>query len=92
MFMRMGARVLERISPLGLIIGGASLALSIPPLRKGLRKVAVMAVGGVMMVADQVQSLMARGREEAKDIIAEASMSDLEDDMISVEEMKNRSL
>lgn len=70
--LRWGSRILERSSPAGLIVGGAALALTLPPVRRGLRATAVLATRGVLMVADKINYLGATLQETAEDLVAEA--------------------
>lgn len=70
--LRWGSHILERSTPAGLIVGGAALALTLPPVRRGLRATAVLATRGVLMIADKVNYLGASLQETAEDLIAEA--------------------
>jgi methyl-accepting chemotaxis protein len=70
--LRIGSRLLERTSPLGLLAAGAVLAVSLPPVRKGLRCAAVVTTRGVLGALDYAQELAANVREQAEDLVAEA--------------------
>jgi hypothetical protein len=69
---RIGARIISRSSPALLLAGGAVLALTLVPVRHGLRTVAVKATKGALIVGDGVKNLTAKLRAEATDIVAEA--------------------
>lgn len=69
-------RSLSRMmSPVGLLIGGSLLVLSLPPVRRALRSAAVHAVAGVLILSERVQNMASSGREEIEDIVMEAKMS-----------------
>lgn len=70
--LRWGSRVLQQSSPAALIVGGAALAMTLPPVRRGLRATAVLATRGVLMVADKINYLGASLQESAEDLLAEA--------------------
>lgn len=76
MFMQMGSRLLQRMSPVGLLFAGTALALSLPPVRRGIRSAAVMTTRGILMAASAVQHTGSAIREEIKDIMAEARETD----------------
>lgn len=75
--MRSISRIIERTSPTGLIIGGAVLALSLPPVRNLLRSTAVTAIAGALTLSERFQDMLASGRGEMEDIVLEAKMSQL---------------
>lgn len=72
MLMQIGSRFLQRMSPVGLLLAGTVLALSIPPVRKGIRSAAVMTTRSILMAAGAVQHTGSAIREEVMDIVAEA--------------------
>jgi phosphopantothenate synthetase len=72
--------MLERTSPAGLLVGGAVLALSIPPVRRALRSAAVSITAGMLTLTERVQNMMATGREELEDLVVEAKMSQITKD------------
>lgn len=67
-----GSRLIQRTSPVGLIAGTVALALAIPPVRRGLRSVAVLAAGGILSASDEAKKLAAQSRESLQDIMSEA--------------------
>lgn len=69
--LRMGARILSRSSPLLLVASGAALALTFPPIRRGLRTAAVKATKGVLIVSDQIKDVTTKMRAGASDMAAE---------------------
>jgi hypothetical protein len=69
---RMGSRLLQRTSPWTLLAAGAALAITLPPVRKGLRCAAVVTARGLLTVADSARELTADLREKLEDIAAEA--------------------
>lgn len=89
--MRSISRVIERTSPAGLIIGGAVIALSLPPVRNLLRSAAVTAVAGALTLSERAQNIIASGREGVKDILREAEMTqiarDIDDEKRSIGHM-----
>lgn len=90
-FMRLGSGLLQRVTPAGLILTGATLALTLPPVRNGLRGAAVLTAKGVLMVADEIRSAGAHLKEEVEDIVAEARMGDGNDAWADeVEDLKER--
>jgi hypothetical protein len=70
--LRWGSHILERSTPAALIVGGAAVALTLPPVRRGLRATAVLATRGILMVADKISDVGASLQETAEDLIAEA--------------------
>jgi len=68
----MGARIISRSSPALLIAGGAALALSCLPIRRGLHTVAVKATKGALVVGDEVKNLTSKMRTGASGIVKEA--------------------
>lgn len=78
--MRWGASMIQRTSPAGLILLGAGLALTLPPVRRGLRSSAVAAIRGVMTVSESVQETLSGMREGMENIVSEARGSDGLDD------------
>jgi ubiquinone biosynthesis protein COQ9 len=77
MLMRMGARLLEgRLSPYSLAFAGAALAISLPPVRKGLRMAAVLATRSILTMTDTIRHTGAIIREEMENIVAEARETD----------------
>ncbi|MDR3565657.1 MAG: hypothetical protein P4N59_30045 [Negativicutes bacterium] len=77
--LRLATRVMARSSPLVLAAGGLVIGLSIPAVRHTIRRGAILAVGGIIAVADAVKPL---GNELAK-IIEEAKM--VGEDVIKLE-------
>lgn len=75
-FLRMGSRMLSRTSPLGLITGGVVVAMAVPAVRKGLRRVAVVGLSGVLSLTDEARQLSASSRQKIKDLISEAKNTD----------------
>jgi hypothetical protein len=73
---RMGSRMLQRTSPWGLIAAGVALAVTLPPVRKGLRCAAIVTTRGILTVADQAREFAANLQEQAEDIVAEARYGD----------------
>ncbi|MEG6585453.1 hypothetical protein [Dendrosporobacter sp. 1207_IL3150] len=71
-----GSRILTRTSPLGLIIGGAAIALAIPTVRKGLRAGAVLAVRGVLSVSEEAKRISTKSRHTMQSMMAEAQGDD----------------
>lgn len=67
-----GSRVLTRTSPLGLAVGGAAIALSIPAIRKGLRRTTVIALGGIITATDEAKRLSIQSRQKLHALIDEA--------------------
>jgi hypothetical protein len=53
--LRWGFKMLERTSPWGLVAGGIFLAMSIPAVRKGLRRVVVATAAEVMAVSESLR-------------------------------------
>lgn len=74
--LRFGSHLLSRASPVGIILGGTALALTVPPLRRGLRTVAVVATRGVLSIADEAKRVTAVSRENMESIINEAKDPD----------------
>ncbi|HWR41913.1 hypothetical protein [Sporomusa sp.] len=70
--LRMGARIISKSSPILLIASGTALALTLPPVRRGLRTFAVKATKGALIVSDEVKNLTAKMRDKASDIVVEA--------------------
>jgi hypothetical protein len=70
--LRFGSNLLRRSSPLGIILGGAALALAIPPVRQGFRTVAVAATRGILSITDEAKRITLTSRENMKDIMSEA--------------------
>jgi len=70
--LRFGSHMLRRSSPFGIILGGAVLALAIPPVRQGFRTVAVAATRGILSITDEAKRITSTSRENMKDIISEA--------------------
>lgn len=69
---RWGSRFLKHSSPTMLIATGAALALTLPPVRRGLRSALVLTTRGLLRLTDQVQYLGATMKEELEDVVAEA--------------------
>ncbi|QJW48651.1 hypothetical protein HA075_25210 [bacterium BFN5] len=67
-----GSRVLTRTSPLGLAVGGAAIALSIPAVRKGLRRTTVIALSGIITATDEAKRLSIQYRQKLHALIDEA--------------------
>lgn len=76
MLMQMGSRLLQRMSPVGLILAGSALVLTMPPVRRGIRAGAVLATRGVLMAVDAIRHTGSVIREEVADITAEARETD----------------
>jgi len=74
--LRFGSHLLSRTSPVGIILGGTALALTVPPLRRGLRTVAVLATRGVLSISDEAKRVTKISRENMEDMINEAKDSD----------------
>jgi hypothetical protein len=70
--LRFGTQLLRRSSPFGIILGGAVLALAIPPVRKGFRTVAVAATRGILSITDEAKKITSTSHENMRDIISEA--------------------
>ena len=70
--LRIGARLLSRSSPALLLAGGAVLALTLTPVRQGLRLAAVQATKGALLVGEGVTSVTTKLKSEAAGIVAEA--------------------
>lgn len=73
--LRFGSQLL-RSSPVGIILGGTALALAVPPIRQGLRTVAVAAVGVILSITDEAKRVTSASRESMEDIISEAKDPD----------------
>jgi hypothetical protein len=71
-----GSRFIHRMSPVGLVAGTVALALVVPPVRRGLRSIAVTAAGGVLSVTDEAKKLIGQSREGVQDIVSEAKSGD----------------
>lgn len=67
-----GSRILTRTSPLGLAVGGAVIALSIPAVRKGLRRTSVIALSGIITATDEAKRLSIQSRQKLHALVAEA--------------------
>lgn len=74
--LRFGSHLLRRSSPVGIILGGTALALTIPPIRQGLRSLAVAATRGVLSITDEAKKVTSASRESMEDIISEAKNPD----------------
>ena len=74
-----GSRVLSRTSPLGLAVGGAVLALSIPAVRKGLRKTTVVALSGIISVTDEAKRVSAHSRQKLHAFVNEIKQGECGD-------------
>ncbi|MBP2662081.1 MAG: hypothetical protein H6Q71_29 [Firmicutes bacterium] len=61
--LRYGSRILQGVAPLGLVVGGITLALAIPGVRKGLRSVAVTGIAGVLSGVESIKSIGREARE-----------------------------
>ncbi|MBP2652728.1 MAG: hypothetical protein H6Q73_297 [Firmicutes bacterium] len=61
--LRYGSRILERAAPFGLVVGGVTLALAIPGVRKGLRAVAVTGIAGILSGFEYVKNIGNEARE-----------------------------
>lgn len=70
--MRLGSRFIESSSPVALIATGAAIAVAFPPVRKGLRSVAVLTTRGALALADSVRGLGNQIKESTADIVSEA--------------------
>ncbi|VBB05088.1 Hypothetical protein LUCI_0294 [Lucifera butyrica] len=70
--LKIGSRILGGSSPSLLVATGAVLALTFPPVRRGLRAAAVVATKGVLAVSDRVTNLSTGIRQGASGIIDEA--------------------
>lgn len=72
--LRYGAGLLQRTSPAGLLLGGAAVALTIPPVRRGLRAAAVAATRGVLSITGEakhhLQQMQATADPKADSCIA----------------------
>lgn len=75
-FMRFGANIIERSSPVGLLAGGLALALAIPPIRRSLRAIAITAVGGVLSISEEAKRITSQSRSNFQGIVAEAKSED----------------
>ncbi len=65
-------RLLSRTSPSAFLVTGAVLALSFPPVRRGLRSVAVLATRGILSVTDQMKNHHEKLKARMDDIVTEA--------------------
>lgn len=74
--LRFGTNIFERSSPVGLIVGGLAVALAIPPVRRGLRALAVTAAGGIITVGEEAKRLAVRTRTNLHDLAEEAQSKD----------------
>ncbi|SMC99712.1 hypothetical protein [Sporomusa malonica] len=70
--LRWGSQMLARTTPTGLILTGATLAIALPIVRRGLRSTALLATKGVLAITDQTKGVIARFKEDAEDFMAEA--------------------
>ena len=70
--MRLGSRFIESSSPVALIATGAAIAVAFPPVRKGIRSVAVLTTRGALALADSVRGLGAQIKESTAGIVSEA--------------------
>lgn len=69
-------RMFTRTSPTGLILGGAALALTISPVRQGLRAASVLAIRGVLSISDEAKRFTNASRQSMQDIIEEVQADD----------------
>ena len=74
--LRFGTNIFERSSPVGLIVGGLAVALAIPPVRRGLRALAVTAAGGIITVGEEAKRLAVRTRTDMHDLAGEDQRKD----------------
>lgn len=70
--LRWGSGLLERTTPAGLMIAGATLALTLPSVRRGLRSAAVLAARGVLSITDEAMSMKDRMAEDTEDLAGES--------------------
>jgi hypothetical protein len=70
--MRLGSRFIESSSPVALIATGAAIAVAFPPVRKGLRSVAVLTTRGALALADSIRGLGYQIKESTANIVSEA--------------------
>lgn len=77
--LHVGTRILRSTSPLGLIAGGVAAALAIPVLRKGVRRASVVALSGVITIADEAKHLSAQSRRKLRDLMTEVQNSEHRD-------------
>lgn len=54
-FFRWGAQMIKNATPVGLILGGTALVLTIPVIRKGLRCAAVVTARSFYSIVDQAK-------------------------------------
>lgn len=74
--LRFGSNLLARSSPMAIILGGTALALTVPPIRQGLRTLAVAATRGVLSITDEAKRVTSVSRESMEDIMSEAQDPD----------------
>jgi hypothetical protein len=65
-------RLLSKTSPTALLITGAALTLSFPPIRHGLRSAAVLAARGILSITDEMKNHSGKLKEGMNNIVAEA--------------------
>ncbi|MBE3587181.1 MAG: hypothetical protein IMW93_01235 [Thermoanaerobacteraceae bacterium] len=66
-------RVLQRTSPLGLLVSGLVVGVAVSPaLRKGMRGLLVQATKMVLVASDQVKGIGNKISEGVNDLVAEA--------------------
>jgi hypothetical protein len=70
--LRVGSRIISRSNPVLLVATGAAIALSLPPVRKGLWSAAIFATRSLIKAKEELQSLGSRLQEEAEKLVAEA--------------------
>lgn len=70
--LHMGSRIISRSSPILLAATGAAMVLAFPPVRRGLRSAAVLAIKGVLIVSDGVKEAAGKVKENAASIVQEA--------------------
>lgn len=70
-----GASALENVSPLGLVLLGASLAYTfVPVARRITRTTAVLATRGILSINDKTKEISANMKEQLAEIVAEAKI------------------
>jgi len=96
--LRYGSHLLTESSPVGIIVGATALVLTVPPIRKGLRALAVVATRGVLSISDEAKRFTAESRENMEDILREAkdgetccsSCSDFKESMVDLKTQPRR--
>ncbi len=77
--LHVGTRILRNTSPLGLVAGGVAAVLTIPLLRKSVRRASVVALSGVITIADEAKHLSAQSRQKLRDLMTEVQSAEHRD-------------